>query len=66
MPSAAVEKVFSVIGKVLSIALVRGGFAFVEMTTADADKALHQLNGHRLDGKALMIDEAHPRNPSRH
>ena len=65
-PSAAVAKVFSLIGKVLSVAVVRDGFAFVEMTSADADKALHQLNGHRLNGKALMIDEAHPRNPARH
>jgi hypothetical protein len=31
------------------------------MTADDADKARHQLNGHRLNGKAMMIDEAHPR-----
>jgi RNA recognition motif-containing protein len=62
---SAVEAVFKVVGKVLSVALVRNGFAFVEMTAADADKARHQLNGHRLNGKAMMIDEAHPRNNSR-
>jgi RNA recognition motif-containing protein len=65
-PSKAVEKVFSVVGRVLSVAVVRDGFAFVEMTAADADKARHQLNGHRFNGKAMMIDEAHPRNNSRH
>jgi RNA recognition motif-containing protein len=64
-PSKAVETVFSVVGKVLSVAVVRDGFAFVEMTAEDADKARHQLNGHRLNGKAMMIDEAHPRNTSR-
>jgi RNA recognition motif-containing protein len=64
-PSTAVEKLFSVVGKVLSVAVVRDGFAFVEMTAADADKARHQLNGHRLNGKAMMIDEAHPRSTSR-
>jgi hypothetical protein len=64
-PTAAVEKIFSVVGKVLSVALVRDGFAFVEMTAADADKARHQLNGHRVNGKAMMIDEAHPRSNSR-
>ncbi len=65
-PTAAVEQIFSAVGKVLSVALVRDGFAFVEMTAADADKARHQLNGHRVNGKAMMIDEAHPRSNSRH
>ena len=63
--TAAVEKVFSVVGKVLSVAVVRNGFAFVEMTAEDADKARHQLNGHRFNGKTMMIDEAHPRSISR-
>jgi hypothetical protein len=36
------------------------------MTAEDADKARHQLNGHRFNGKAMMIDEAHPRTTSRH
>jgi hypothetical protein len=31
------------------------------MTSADADKARQQLNGYRFNGKAMMIDEAHPR-----
>jgi hypothetical protein len=35
------------------------------MTAADADKARRQLNGHRLDGRAMMIDEAHPRGTAR-
>jgi RNA recognition motif-containing protein len=63
--TSAVENLFKVVGKVLSVAVVRNGFAFVEMTSDDADKARQQLNGHRINGKAMMIDEAHPRN-SRH
>ena len=63
--TSAVEALFKVVGRVLSVAIVRNGFAFVEMTTEDADKARQQLNGHRLNGKAMMIDEAHPRNTSR-
>jgi cold-inducible RNA-binding protein len=61
--TSAVENLFKVVGRVLSVAVVRNGFAFVEMTSDDADKARQQLNGHRINGKAMMIDEAHPRNP---
>jgi RNA recognition motif-containing protein len=63
--TSAVEDLFKVVGRVLSVAVVRNGFAFVEMTAEDADKARHQLNGHRFNGKAMMIDEAHPRSNSR-
>jgi RNA recognition motif-containing protein len=62
----AVENLFSVVGKVLSVNVVRNGFAFVEMTAEDADKALLQLNGYRFHGRPMMIDEAHPRPYSRH
>ena len=62
--NAAVENLFSVVGRVLSVNVVRNGFAFVEMTSADADKARQQLNGYRFNGKPMTIDEAHPR--SRH
>jgi len=57
-PSALAD-VFGRVGKVISVSLLAHGFAFVEMTALDADKALAQLNGHRFDGKAMMIDEAH-------
>jgi RNA recognition motif-containing protein len=63
--NAAVENLFSVVGRVLSVNVVRNGFAFVEMTSADADKARHQLNGYRFNGKPMTIDEAHPRPSSR-
>lgn len=59
--TSAVEILFGEVGRVLSVNVVRNGFAFVEMTSEDADRARHQLNGYRLNGKAMMIDEAHPR-----
>jgi RNA recognition motif-containing protein len=38
------------------------GFAFVEMGTQDeANKAAAQFNGHDLDGRALTVNEAKPR-----
>ena len=64
--TVAVQNLFNEVGKVLSVNVVRNGFAFVEMTTADADKALLRFNGYRLNGKPIMIDEAHPRISSRH
>ena len=61
----AVENLFSVVGRVLSVNVVRNGFAFVEMTSADADEARRQLHGYRFHGKPMTIDEAHPRPGSR-
>jgi len=38
------------------------GFGFVEMETSeDADKAISELNGHQLDGRALTVNEARER-----
>lgn len=38
------------------------GFAFVEMASpADAQKAISALNGQDLDGRALTVNEARPR-----
>ena len=59
-PRSTVEGIFRVVGPVLSVIVVRNGFAFVEMTASDADRARIQLNGYRLNGKPVMIDEAHP------
>ena len=64
--SSAVENIFKGVGRVISVSLIRNGFAFVEMAHDDADKARRQLNGYRLDGRPMMIDEAHPRNFTRH
>src|SRR5262249_34409341 len=37
------------------------GFAFVEMSTEDADKAIAQLNGKEVNGRTLTVNEARPR-----
>ena len=63
---SAVKDIFSPVGKVLSVSMLGHGFAFVEMTAADADRALSQLSGSQIDGRAMMLDEAHPRTPSRY
>ena len=39
------------------------GFGFVEMgNNDDANKAIQELNGHELDGRALTVNEARERN----
>lgn len=38
------------------------GFGFVEMSSDDeAKKAIDQLNGKELDGRAIVVNEARPR-----
>ena len=38
------------------------GFGFVEMgNSEDADKAIQELDGHQLDGRALKVNEARER-----
>jgi RNA recognition motif-containing protein len=38
------------------------GFGFVEMSSSeDADKAIRELNGYELDGRALTVNEARER-----
>ena len=40
------------------------GFAFVEMTEKDAaEKAIAQLNGAELGGRAIKVNEARPKSP---
>lgn len=42
------------------------GFAFVEMAdTAEADRAIEALNGASVNGRALNVNEARPRDNSR-
>jgi len=36
------------------------GFGFVTMSEEDADKAIAELNGSQLDGRALTVNEAKP------
>jgi cold-inducible RNA-binding protein len=37
------------------------GFAFVEMGSEDADKAIAQFNGTEINGRTLTVNEARPR-----
>jgi RNA recognition motif-containing protein len=37
------------------------GFGFVEMSNADASRAMQALNGQEMDGRALKINEAQER-----
>ena len=40
------------------------GFGFVEMSNADAQKAMGALNGRDHDGRALKVNEAKPQERS--
>jgi cold-inducible RNA-binding protein len=64
-----VLRMFEQVGKVASCNLIvdkftnkSRGFAFVEMATQeDANKAVAELNGKDLMGRALTVNEARPR-----
>ena len=63
------QSVFSTHGTVLETNLMKEretgrsrGFAFITMsTTEEAEKATEALNGHSLDGRALTVNVAKPR-----
>ena len=62
------SSLFENIGQVDSINLIMDrdtgrskGFAFVEMSNDDAEKAIAQLNGTEVNGRALTVNEARPR-----
>jgi len=65
---ATLERFFSQVGAVDSVRIVTDrdtgrakGFGFVEMNTdADAARAINELNGAELDGRALIVSEARP------
>ena len=65
---AAVRNLFAAHGTVESVALISDrdtglprGFGFVEMSNADAARAIQSLNGHQMDGRALKVNEAQPK-----
>jgi cold-inducible RNA-binding protein len=67
----AVERLFATYGEVVSVALPTDretgrprGFGFVEMSSADAAKAIAALNGTDFGGRALNVNEAKPREAS--
>jgi cold-inducible RNA-binding protein len=61
----AVRTLFSTHGTVEKVSLINDretgrprGFGFVEMSNADASRAMQALNGKEMDGRALKINEA--------
>jgi len=65
----AVRSMFEAYGTVDRVNLITDrdtgqarGFAFVEMSNnAEADRAIAELNGRELDGRALNVNEARPK-----
>jgi RNA recognition motif-containing protein len=65
----AVRSMFEAYGTVQSVNLITDrdtgkarGFGFVEMSVdAEADRAIAALNGRELDGRALNVNEARPK-----
>jgi RNA recognition motif-containing protein len=73
-----VRELFAQHGTVESVSLITDrdtgrprGFGFVEMSRADASRAIQNLNGKELGGRALRVNEAQersgggPRGPKR-
>ena len=69
----ALQQLFETFGQVDTTEIIRDkftgeskGFAFVEMPSKDeAQAAMSGLNGRDMDGKALTVNEARPRNNDR-
>lgn len=69
MDSAKLEEMFAQAGTVSSAKVISDkysgrsrGFGFVEMASdADAKKAIEMFNGKDVDGRALVVNEARPR-----
>jgi RNA recognition motif-containing protein len=61
----AVRSLFAAHGTVEKVSLIADrdtgrprGFGFIEMSNADASRAMQALNGQDFDGRALKINEA--------
>ena len=71
--SSDLEKMFSAHGTVESAQVISDrdtgrskGFGFVEMeSNSEAEAAITALNGQEVDGRALNVSEARPREPRR-
>jgi cold-inducible RNA-binding protein len=69
----ALSELFGAFGEVASVNLITDrmsgrskGFAFVEMVEYDAaQQAIEQLNGKEVDGRALKVAEARPKQDNR-
>jgi len=61
----SVRNLFSAHGSVEKVSLINDrdtgrprGFGFIEMSNADASRAMQELNGKDFDGRPLKINEA--------
>ena len=67
--SEDLQQLFSQAGTVESATIIEDretgrsrGFAFVEMSSKEeGNAAIQQFNGHQIDGRALNVNEAKPR-----
>lgn len=67
--SAQLEELFAKCGKIVSVDLITDkfsgqskGFAFIEMATdEEAQKAIKELNNYNLDGRAMVVNVARPK-----
>lgn len=65
----AISQLFAQCGQVVSVNVIKDkytgnsrGFAFVEMgTEEEAQKAVSELNGYNMDGRAIVVKEALPK-----
>ena len=62
---AELEEMFAGIGEVRSANVITDrdtgrsrGFGFVEMSDDDAKRAIEELNGNEVDGRAIRVNEA--------
>ena len=63
------QRLFEAAGRVMSCSIIMDkftnksrGFGFVEMSSQEeATKAINELNGKEIDGRALTVNEAKPR-----
>jgi cold-inducible RNA-binding protein len=67
----SLQEIFAEAGPVESVKLITDrdtgrskGFAFVEMGTDEgAERAIAEFNGHKVEGRALTVNEARPQQP---
>lgn len=70
---ATLSELFGAVGEVASVNLITDrmtgqsrGFAFVEMAEqSGAQEAINQLNGREIDGRAIKVAEARPKQDDR-
>jgi len=69
----SLREAFAAFGQVESVNIIKDrfsgesrGFGFVEMPSKqEAEKAIEEMNGKDLDGRAVNVNEARPKNDSR-